>query len=65
MSEVKAELRETPYDGKHGLIVGDHPHKGETGKCLGAEMTGVGWALRFKGNYNEFFVLKPEHVKWI
>lgn len=58
---------ETPFDGYKALIRGDHPHSGNIAECLGAQKVsvGAGWALRFKDEINEFFVIKTEHIKWI
>lgn len=58
------ETRTTPFDGKEALIVGDHPHAGESATCLRAEYTPIGWGLVFKGEHESFFVFEPEFLKW-
>jgi hypothetical protein len=57
----------TEFDGRKALIVGTHPHTGETACCLGAEETLTGPGLVFKSceNTGNFFVFHPINVKWI
>ncbi len=61
------QRKPTQFDGRKALIKGDHPHTGETAECVGVESTNVGPGLVFKSDEDgqEFFVFKPENLKWL
>ncbi len=65
---MESKKKQTPYDGKKAMVIGDHPHAGATVICLGAEATPSGWGMVFK-NVNtdeEFFVFNGKlHIKWL
>lgn len=60
-------LIKTEFDGREALIIGDHPHKGESVKCIGAAKTNAGYGLLFKeqSSNKEFFVFKQEYIMWL
>ena len=61
-------MEKTKFDGRKILIVGDHPHKDDVAHILGAELTVHGkWGFVVKPiDYGEeYFVFKPEHVKFL
>jgi hypothetical protein len=62
-----SKLIKTQFDGKKALILPDHPHQNETAECIGAENIAVGLALRFRNNStgDEFYVMKPQHIRWL
>ena len=52
------------WEGKRVLIIGDHPHEGEVATVIGMERLGIGgYAVRVKGEDNEFFVFSGKDWK--
>lgn len=56
---------ETSYDGVRVQVSGNHPHKGATAICLGADRTLIGFGMVFKreDTGETFFVFRPDEVK--
>lgn len=63
-----SEHRETKFDERTALVIGkNHPHKGATAVCKGADHTNVGWGMKFKrtDTGEEFPVFNGSEVIWI
>ena len=60
--------KQTKFDGKKALIIDkNHPHYEVTAICMGADLTNIGWGMKFK-NVNsdeEFYVFDGKGVRWI
>lgn len=64
-------MRKTEFYGRKALIINKRYHQcGQTGICLGAVKTPLGWQMKFRqeggnGHGVEFYVRSGADVKWI
>jgi len=57
----------TKFKGKKALILEPHQHAGEVATFIDIEVLGVinKPAMKFKGEYNEFYVFNSDEIKFI
>ena len=61
-------MRKTEFYGRKAIVIKKgHAHQGRTGKCLGAEKTAFGWAMKFRDDITgkEFHVYDGKDINWI
>lgn len=59
---TQVEMKNKEFKGKKYKITGNHPHSGEKAEFVQFKLTPVGWGMELKGEFNNFFVYKPEHA---
>lgn len=65
---MEKKTTQTKYDGKIAVIIDkQHPHFTARAKCLGAELTNIGWGMKFirTDTQEEFFVFDGKCVDWL